>query len=261
MGLFDIFKKKETKNKNGELLLAMPLFKNGDTYSLQKIVTHLQDFWGLKVTDVYGDDGNATLSIEGELVGLAHMPAPIPGDDIEGTLQYAYNWPTAKQDLENYDSHAIVSVLPGNKSPLEQFRLLSKLLISLLTTSNAVGIYQGSQTLLIPREDYLESTEALKNGEVPLMLWIYIGIRKSEEGNSLYTYGLEYFGKKEMEIIHSKAEISVLFDLMVNIASYVIGSNVTFRSGETLGYTAEQKIKITASEGQLVDGISLKLDI
>jgi hypothetical protein len=39
----------------------------------------------------------------------------------------------------------------------------------------------------------------------------------------------------------------------------VIDSDVTFNNGETFGYTAEQKIKITKSKGKFVEGETLKL--
>ena len=67
--------------------------------------------------------------------------------------------------------------------------------------------------------------------------------------------------KMEMEVIDSKIGLEEIHELMSNIASYVIGNNITFNNGETLGYTEAQKIKITRSKGQFVDGQSLKLEI
>jgi len=39
----------------------------------------------------------------------------------------------------------------------------------------------------------------------------------------------------------------------------MINSNVNFKSGESLGYSAEQKTKITKSKGLFVEGQILKL--
>ncbi|UQB69976.1 DUF4261 domain-containing protein [Epilithonimonas zeae] len=263
MGLFDIFKKKEERKENQEsrILLAMPMFVNGDRYELNAIVDHLKNYWNLAVTDIDGDDETAILNIDDEKVAIAFMPIAIPIEDITGTAQYAYNWPTVLDEVKNSTGHSIVSVLSGTKTDAERFKLLSKILHSILTTSNSIGIYQGSQTLLIPKEQYLESAENLKNDATPVNLWVYIGLRESEEGNSVYTYGLSAFGKLEMEIINSKLGLEELYDFIYNICAYVINSNVTFKDGETLGYTAEQKINITLSKGQLVDGQTLKLEM
>jgi len=257
MGLFSFFKKEKTENN---ILLAMPMFNNNERYNINDVIENLKTFWGLMITDFTGDDNSAVFKIEGEMVALAYMPAPIPWEDIQGSAQYAYNWQTAAQALENHNGHAIVSLMSSQKNQKERFTILSKLLCSILCTSNSIGVYQGSQTLLIPKSQYLENIEEIKQG-TPLTLWIYIGIRPSEQGNSIYTYGLSNFAKQEMEVINSKLQIEELYNFISNISAYVINSDVTFRNGETLGYTEEQKIKITSSKGQFTEGQTLKLEM
>lgn len=263
MGLFDIFKKKkqteETKNSN--ILLAMPMFNNGETFELDKVSDYLKSNWNTPISNINGTNGTVTFSIEGETVALGTMPVQIPIGDIQGTAQYAYNWTTALKDLENHNSHMIVSVLSSKNTTLERFKIMTKVLSSIVATTNCIGVYQGSQSLLIPREQYLASAEAIKSNKIPLDLWIYIGLQKSNNGNSAYTYGLKAFDKLEMEFINTKLDLEEIHSFLSNICAYVINSNVTFKSGETLGYTADQKIKITKSKGQLVEGQTLKLEI
>jgi len=261
MGLFDIFKKKEQPKEShqSKVLLAMVIFGNGDRYELSSIIDNLKSSWNLDVTNLEGGNETAAFNLGDEVVAIAYMPAPIP--DIEGAAQYAYNWPTASQDLKEHNGHALVTILSGKRTTLERFRHLSKVLYSILTTSNAIGVYQGSQSLLIPKDQYLDSAEELRTNGMPVNLWVYIGLRRSDAGDSVYTYGLTEFGKQEMEVIDSKMDLEDLYVFMGNICAYVIGSNVTFRSGETLGYTEEQKIKITSSKGRFVDGYSLKLEM
>lgn len=263
MGLFDFFKKKETsasKNEN-TTLLSMPMFNNNDRYVVADVIEDLKNSWKLQITDFTGDDDSAVFKINDELIALAYIPGQIPWEDISGTAQYAYNWQTAEEDLKNHNGHAIVSVMSGQRSQIERYSILSKLLSSILSTTNAIGIYQGSQTLLIPKSQYLEKSTDLHQQKSPIHLWVYIGIRTSNEGNSIYTYGLNEFGKQEMEILNSQIEIEELYGFISNIIAYVIDSNITFRSGETLGYTAEQKIKITSSQGKFVEGQTLKLEM
>lgn len=263
MGLFDFFKKKEqseeTKKRN--ILLAMPMFNNGETFELDKVSDYLKTNWNTPISDINGENGTVTFSIQGETVALATMPVQIPFGDIQGTAQYAYNWTTAEKDLENHNSHIIVTVMSSKNTTLERFKILTKVLSSIVATTNCIGVYQGSQSLLIPRKQYLDSAEALNSNQIPLDLWIYIGLRKSENGNSAYTYGLTAFDKLEMEFINVKLDLEEMHSFLSNICAYVINSNVTFKSGETLGYTAEQKIKITKSKGQFVEGQTLKLEI
>lgn len=261
MGLFDFLKKKEfsSEKQEGKILLAMPMFNDGEAYQLDNIITNLKSFWNLTITEIEGDNSTAVFKVDGEMIALAYMPVQIPWGDIEGTAQYAYNWQNSTQELKDHTGHAIVSVMAGSKPAIERFRILSKVLCAILSTSNAIGIYQGNQSLLIPKSQYLDNLEMLKDDGTPVTLWIYFGLRKSDKGNSLYTYGLTEFGKQEIEIINSKLGLEELYDYVANIVAYVIDSDVSFKSGETLGYTAEQKIQITSSKGAFVDGQSLKL--
>jgi hypothetical protein len=90
---------------------------------------------------------------------------------------------------------------------------------------------------------------------------VYIGLLKTEPGNSAYTFGLTDFGKQEIEVINSKLTLEAIHDFIVNICAYVIDHNVTLNNGETLGYTAEQKIKITSSKGYFIGRQSLRLEV
>lgn len=265
MSLFDFFKKKtkETtpQKQESNILLAMPMFNNGDGYDVNKIIADLASHWGLDAADIEGDDNVTSFSINGETVVIAHMPIPIPWADIEATAQYAYNWSKATEELKEHTGHAIVSILAGSENSLKRFSILSKVLCSILHTSNTVGVYQGSQSLLIPRTQYLSYSELLENGDIPVMLWVYIGLRKLDTGNCAYTYGLKDFQKQEMEIIDSAQSLEELYNFILNITSYVIDHNVTLKDGETIGSTAEQKIAITSSKGQFVEGDSLKLEV
>ena len=152
-------------------------------------------------------------------------------------------------------------MISSNGKMVERCKTFSKVLQSILATSNCIGIYQGTQTLLIQKQQYLDYAEILKEKKLPVQLWVYIGLRKSEKGSSAYTYGLNYFNKQEMETIDSHLELDALYELFCNITSYVIDSDVTFKKGETLGYTTEQKIKITQSKGIYTEGKTFKLEL
>jgi hypothetical protein len=213
MSVFDFFKKDpKQKGPESKILLAMPMFNNGGRYQVNSVIENLKSQWNVEITDIEGDDDAAAFKVNGETVALAYIPVQIPWGDIEGTAQYAYNWPRASEELNDHDGHAIVSIMEGQKSPLERFKILSKVLCSILITSDAVGIYQGSQSLLIPRRQYLDNVELLEKDGIPVMLWVYIGLRKFATENCAYTYGLKEFQKQEIEIIDSKLSLDELLD-------------------------------------------------
>jgi len=56
MTLFNFFKKEQKAEKKSNLLLAMPLFNNGDSYHITKIIDNLRTFWGIDIDSFDGDD-------------------------------------------------------------------------------------------------------------------------------------------------------------------------------------------------------------
>jgi len=259
MGLLDLFKKKEEEPKNNSVLLSMPMFNDEDSYDLNEIILDLREFWGLEVTEISGDNETATFNINGQLVAVAQMGAPIPAEEIEETASYTYLWNNVLEECSNHKTHALVSMLSGEMDNVERHIIFTQLNASILRTSNAIGIYQGMQTLLLPKALYIDFANLLFEDILPIQLWIYIGLVNEENSNSAYTYGLKEFGKTEIEIIESEMQRSDLYDFIIAIASYIIESDVTLNDGETIGFTADQKIQITESKAKFLDGNSLKL--
>ena len=259
MGLLDLFKKKDETPKNNSVLLSMPMFNDEDSYNIDEIVLDLREFWGVEVTNFDGDSETATFNINGQLVAVAKMPAPIPQEDIESTASYTYLWNNVLEECSHHTSHAIVSVLSSEFDTVERHIVFTQLNASILRTSKAIGIYQGMQTLLLPKALYLDFADLLFQEVLPVQLWVYIGLVGDEHSNSAYTFGLTEFDKVEIEIIESEMLRSDLYDFIISIVSYIIGYDVVLKDGETIGFTEEQKIQITESKAMFLEGNSLKL--
>lgn len=254
-------KSTETESKK-RIILSMPMFKGDKAYSLNEIVQDLESYWGLDAQDVEGDDNTAMFKVDGESVAVALMPAPIPSAEFEDMYGYSYLWKDAEAEIKEHRQHAIVSILSGDSKPLKKYSLLTKINASVLRTcENAIGVYQGASTLLLPKELYVDFANFLLEDILPIQLWIYIGIIDNGNTSSVYTYGLKEFGKEEMEIINSDMESCMVYDFLISILDYVLSRDVILKHGETIGFTAEQKIKIIESEAVYLDGKSLKLEV
>ena len=255
-------RKKEKSEKKKQLILSMPLFKGNQAYSLDQVIQELKSHWGLQVFEISGDDSSATFVIDGALVALALMDLPIPIQEFEELYAYSYLWQDVEKEIKEHAQHAIVSIMSDDLSPVETYSLLTKVNTSILKTSQtSIGIYQGSATLLLPKDLYLDLADLLKEEMLPLQLWIYIGIINQEDNTSIYTYGLKEFGKTEIEIIESPMNSDDLYYFLLSILQYVLGSDVTLNGGETVGFSEDQKIKITESKAVFLEGNSLKLDV
>lgn len=253
------FKKKEDKKLESKLILGTIMLKDETSFDLDSFVTDYNNNYADKIKEISGDNISAAFNIDNEMVAIAHMPIPIPSGDIEGTAEYAYNWPKALKEIQDHKSHLIVSILKGGPDQIKRFRIFTQIICSLLRTTNSIGVYKGNQSLLIPKEDYISEAEFMSSDYLPLNLWIYIGIRNTDKGNYGYTYGLKEFNKTEMEVLNSSRNIEDIRGFLFNIASYVLDYDVTFKDGQTCGLSEDEKISIKFSKGQFVEGDTFKL--
>jgi len=227
-----------------------------------KVDTFIEDFeghYGVNIQEPTGDSTSFVFKINDEVAAIGHMPVPIPPGDLEGTAQYAYNWRTALEDTKAHKSHLIVSLMQGAQHQIKRFKTFTQVLCSLLRTTNAIGVYKGNQSLLIPKDDYLNEAELMSDEYLPLGLWIYFGLRVTDKGNSGYTYGLKEFNKTELEILNSSKSLEDIRGFLFNIAHYVLDYDVTFQDGQTIGASEEERIAISFSKGQFLEEDTFKI--
>jgi hypothetical protein len=253
-------KKKEVEKLESKLLLGMIILKDDNTFDLNNFIKDYTQNYTNKIKEATGDNYSAAFEIEGEMVAIGHMSVPIPSGDIEETAKYAYNWETALFDTKNHKSHLIISIIKGGHNQIKKYKIFTEIICSLLRTTNAIGVYKGNQSLLIPKFDYLNEAEFMSEDYLPLNLWIYFGLRKNEKGNSGYTYGLKEFNKTEMEVLNSKRSLEDIRGFLFNMASYVLDYDVTFKDGQTCGLSEDEKILIRFSKAVFVESNTFKLE-
>ncbi|MDL2234290.1 DUF4261 domain-containing protein, partial [Ruminococcaceae bacterium OttesenSCG-928-L11] len=208
--------------------------------------------------EIASDEYTLVFEVDGMLATVALMPGPVPEGEAEHNAATNYLWPEAVEETKRHVAHLVVAVLPRDNDYLQAGQLLVKLCETCMRDDGAIGIYTAG-TVFQPAF-YREAAAVMHDGELPYLNWVYFGLCQSENGwMNGYTYGLECFGKAEIEVLDTVANPSELRDFLFNISAYVLSSNVTLRDGETIGFTADQKLPITLSEGVYLDGETLKI--
>lgn len=187
---------------------------------------------------------------------LGYMGFPIPGGEAEANAQFNYMWKEAVFVTGTHKAHMIVTVM-GEGSLEEKGKLYTKAVTTLCRQENTLGVYANG--VVYEPKMFVAMSEIMKDGTLPIFNLVWFGLGRSEKGVSAYTCGLKSFGKDEMEILDSDRQPSELRDMLINIADYVISEDVILHDGETIGLTADQRLKITQSEGVNVEGESLKI--
>jgi len=237
---------------------------SSNTWDVGKLKMHLRREWGIVIperqngTKVHNQSKNAFIWKEsGMTVAISLSPSPVPDGEAEQKAANNFFWPEAVEVTQTHTAHILVAVLPGRKSVMEAGKLCVKLCSSCSRLDNALGVCT-SGTVYQP-DFYQKAASGMKDGDLPILNWIYFGLSPSDNGINGYTYGMEDFGLEELEVIDSWAAPQDLYGFLVDIASFIMISGTQLHDGETFGFTEDQKLPITRSKGVLVDGYSLKI--
>ncbi|MEO1517532.1 MAG: DUF4261 domain-containing protein [Bacteroidota bacterium] len=240
-------------------LLGIVLLKQNQSLNTEAMISDLTDKWQLSIDSQKVENGAAVLQIEGYQIAIGEVAAPVPADDIQSVAKISYFWENATEEASQHEGHVILSILNAGKNPILENRLFNKLAAAVLENSQSLGVYLGGRSLLLKKEFYLSNTENMSDTNLPTYNWIYCGLRRENGKQSVYTYGMTDFGKMEMEMIHSDRKLSDLTAMMYNIVHYVLYYDVSLKDGETIGMSDDQKLTITESKGEFLEGQSLKI--
>ncbi len=229
-------------------VLGMVALEQAIFPDIGKLITLIEEDWQLKANSSnyeLQDDNAIVLQIKDQIIALMFMEIPIPWEDIEPVCRSAYYWPEAGDVMKKQKAHVIVSIM-SDDTPLEKYTLLTKVITSVLKLSPALAVYQGMQSLILSTERYLEESDSLNNHSLPIALWVYFGLFTEENDTiSGYTYGLNEFGKMELEINQSEQNLTDIYGFLYNISHYLLAYDPSLKDGETIGMTTEQKVTMT----------------
>ncbi len=222
--------------------------------------------WGLNpkydegegAAKVGADCDAVIMEIGSQKVAIGYMGMPVPGREAEKNAAYNYTWKEAADVVKTHQAQILVMVMGDHEDVKKDGELFVKVVATLCNQKGALGVYTNE--VVYQPEFYFAMKEFMEKGMYPVLGLVWFHVLQAEYGYSVYTVGMNNFGKDEMEIIGTAENPKKVKDFLVQIASYVIEEDVTIRGGETIGVTAEQKCQITRSNGVYVEGMSLKIE-
>lgn len=250
----------EEKNEKGNSagkLLGFVLLSTPE-FDVEAFCNAMKEDWEIEPEKPEEDETAIVFHVDGMLASVALMEAPVPNGEAEYWANS--NFMTREKSIaasRAHKAHLMVIIMGLDSTPLNAGMLFAKVTSTCLKSSNALGIYTHG-TVWLP-EHYILGADGMKKGELPLMNLVFIGLYQDEKGVSSRTNGLGSFGKEELEILNSSHSPSEVYDMMWNISSYLIKEGAVLHDVETLGYSAEQKLPLTLSQGIHVDGPSMKI--
>ena len=220
----------------------------------EQLIRDLREEWG--IVDEEPDEGDeddensddaVVMRVGGMMLIVTLFHGHIPDNEAEINAENNYMWPEAVEVTKAHKAHIMVAVLGEEEKLLERGKLFTKAMAVCCKQKYATGVYT-SGVVFEPRF-YEGLADMLKKDELPIFNWVWFGLYRSEGGLNGYTYGMDVFGKEEMEVSNTDAEPEELRDFLASLASYVLACDVTLQDGETIGFSADDKHTITRSPG------------
>ena len=217
----------------------------------KQFIRDMKEKWDIAVDEYDAseekDDDALVFEVGDMLAAVSLNNYPIPGGEAEGNAESNYMWEDAVKVAKKHRAHLMVAVLGKEENLLEKGKLFTKVVAACCRQEYATGIYT-SGVVFEPRF-YEGFADMMKNDELPIFNWIWFGLWQNEKGLNGYTYGMEAFGKDEMEVLGTNADPNDLRDFLASLSSYVLENDVELHDGETIGFTADDKHAITRSPG------------
>ena len=217
----------------------------------EQFIRDMKEKWDIAVDEYDAseekDDDALVFEVGDMLAAVSLATYPIPNGEAEGNAENNYMWEDAVKVAKEHCAHIMVAVLGKEEDLLEKGKLFTKVVAACCRQEYATGIYT-SGVVFEPRF-YEGFADMMQDDELPIFNWIWFGLWRDENGMNGYTYGMDVFGKDEMEVLGTDAEPSDLRDFLASLASYVLENDVELHDGETIGFDADDKHTITRSPG------------
>ena len=230
-------------------------------WNKQQFISDLKEKWSITAEEDDEDKRNDSLVFEVDdmIAVVSLMPYPIPDGEAEINAENNYMWLEAVETAKEHSAHIMVAVLGKEENVLKKGKLFTELIATCCYQKYATGIYT-SGTVFEPAF-YKEFANMIKEDELPIFNWIWFGLYRDENGMNAYTYGMDVFGKEEMEVLGTDVQPTDLRNFLASLASYVLENDVELHDGETIGFSEEDKHTITRSPGVSLpeDQMTLKI--
>ena len=217
----------------------------------EQFIRDMKEKWDITVDEYDAseekDDDALVFEVGDMLAAVSLNNYPIPGGEAEVNAENNYMWPDAVKVAKKHSAHIMVAVLGKEENLLEKGKLFTKVVAACCRQKYATGVYTSG--VVFEPGFYEGFADMMQEDELPIFNWIWFGLWRDENGMNGYTYGLDVFGKDEMEVLGTDAKPSDLRDFLASLVSYVLENDVELHDGETIGFDADDKHTITRSPG------------
>lgn len=236
------------------LQISMPLFNGSPVLSFEAIEDFFHDHYQTsgKLKDESYDKDILSFEVNNTSIILAPMGAAIPWSELEGPCATSILWKDVEKDVKKHTNHMVVTVMSDDLSPIEISNVLTQATAAILSTCpNALGVYWGNATLLIPKNIFCDFATKILPENPPVHIWVDFRVGPDEEGiSSGFTTGLAALELMEIEAIKVPEPYSELRERLTSLADYLLNNGMVIKDGDTVGGDQDEKIKVRYADSE-----------
>lgn len=231
--------------KDDALLPAMLLTAVDDETADPTVIARGVDD-GIKRIDEQAEFGVAAYDVQGESFAVVYAADPIAPDVLEKAVADARTWPEAG-DIAAATTGTMIVVpndLPKDRAGKLAVSLkMSRLVAALVQSTVAPALYWPGSGALVDTQDFVSATAQPELSVGLVGVWVHITWYRADpesEGApprlAATTTGLARFIGREIDFLPSGLKASEIAENILFVARYLIMDDVTFESGDTLGF-------------------------
>jgi hypothetical protein len=254
MGLLSRVLRREQPARAKTLALEMPMLADLNAPDPTAVLSDLHAHWpDVPVTgEPETEKAATTVEIPDGAIGFVHMEMPLPAREVEGPASVAWHWPEARGAVAAHQSHVIATSFSTTLTALDLRVLLTKLVASILATTNSVGVYVGDARLVRSAADYRNDAATATRDAPPLLSWLGFNPVIEDGGSSAYTTGLTWFGLRELEVRRSARPVPEVLGMLADLAQYELTTGRVLRDGDTFGASAADRTRVRFRHSEFI---------
>jgi hypothetical protein len=253
--MFGFFKKKQTdsskdKQKAGEPVISVLLLE-GDSFPVDDFLKEAArtPIAGKAVANIERSDGGVfSFNVGDELLASVLIAVPYPANELEGPLATSMLWPPTPPiaSVKQHRSHLLITMTSGAAKPVQRRLVLTAVTALAARQPGVMAIMWPEATHVIFPPLFVNMAEEIDSPVAPpLHLWVDMRAFRNEDGTTgLFTTGLAPLGHMEIEIPRIDMDPGELREWLLNIMYYLLEKGPVLKHGQTIGMSAEHKIRI-----------------
>jgi hypothetical protein len=188
----------------------------------------------------------ASVALGSVTVHWRFVEAPMPLTHQPCGCEVTRDVPALREQV----AHLELTGTGDDASPADVAWAITRVIVALAQHVAAVGVAFDSAAAAMSPKRFVDFVKRASDANLPALLWIRVAIVTGPEGLTVYSDGLEAFGRPEIEVRMSKAPFLFVMRRVESMIEYVVRTQAHLRPGDFFGIADDEKFPLRHARSQ-----------